>query len=736
MKKQTLLKIFGSVIGAFLVGFVGFQLQSNVDALSPGDYTCRPNGSYASPTTGPGAITSDDQSRAAQAMGWLHSMTETRTDVTSASTVSPNTEHAPSYTGAISGTFTLNGPTYPTKSDASIEILSPSSVPDNYAGIIQGKVLTTPAAFRWIIQVYKRTSGGDVQVAKQALADATTGEFTIDLSDISSPPAGGWAFGILDANAGYAEYGTKWPSPEYYDGLEVQQKLVTDAIYDWNTTKALADGTFTFPNSNTGKKLFRLVDTASGDILAEHVEKTGLIRSFEIDDQNDPAYGTALEDQSYVYDQAVALFAAIGSGDDALASSLADGLLNLQEGNGGFAFAAPQLSPMYRDSLIRTGAHAIAVDALLSYVDTYPLAVKSAAYRAAAESGLAFLDSLLSQSGETQGLYLGGYGDYTGPSNSFDPNIVITWASTEHNIDIWNTFVKAARVLGSAGQYAEKAAALSGVIKSKLYSAAEHRLFQGMRANGVDTADPLDVNSWGAMQLYSSGHYDEALLALARVDAFKFTRGDVTGYAPFYDSAGYPGAEETVWFEGSYGVALARYHIGDYQGYRDLLGTLADGQESDGSFRYATDEDVTYSITTRKSVASTAWFILATTGRSAIWNVCMYNPPAGPIEVPEVPIVTQPVIPVTPKPSIPSAGAEPEVSAGDGPQDETPVANVTPEVTPVDGSAPSDEDIPQSASDQDSKSDFSWTPIIIAGSFLAGAGLLWGLILFIRSRLR
>lgn len=744
MKKQTLVKISGSILAAFFVGLVAYQVQSNADALSPGDYTCRPDGSYASVNTGAGAITADDQTRAGLAMDWLDSMTDSRTDVTTESTIAPNTEYAPAYTGAISGTFTLNGVTYPEASDASIEILSPSSIPDSFAGTVHGKVLTTPTAFRWIIQVYKRTSGGDVQVAKQALADATTGEFTIDLSDISSPPAGGWAFGILDANAGYAEYGTKWPSPAYYDGVEVQQKLVTDSIYDWSFTRALVDGTFTFPNSNSGKKLFRLVDTATGNILAEHVEKTGLIRSFQIDDEDDPAFGTALEDQSYVYDQAVALFAAIGDGDQALADLLAKGLLNLQEKAGpyigAFVFAAPQLSPEYRDTVIRTGAHAIATDALLSYVDAYPLATNSASYRAAAEDGLAFIDTLLSTSGETEGLYRGGYGDYTGPSDSFDATVVIPWASTEHNIDIWNTFVKAARVMGSAGQYAQKAAALNSVITSKLYSADQHRLVQGMQANGVDTADPLDVNSWGSMQMYSSGHYDEALLALARVSAFEVESNGVTGYAPFYDSAGYPGAKETVWFEGSYGVALAMYHLGYYDAYRSLLGTLASGQETDGSFRYATVEDAAYSITTRKSVASTAWYVLATTGRSAIWNVCLYNPPAEPIEQPEVPIVTQPITPVPSiKPGSPEDGTRPISSGGEEVTSEEEVAEedqgTTPIGTPDATQNPSGENSPEKSGDV-AGNNFSWTPVIVAGSIIAGIGILWALIAFIRSRIR
>ena len=732
MLKRRILKVSAGMFITLAAGLGIYHIQTNVDALKANQYTCQPNGTYALATTGPAAITDDDQARSVQALAWLESMTNTKTVVTTASTLAPSMAYAPTHTGPISGTFTLTGATYPIKNDASIEITSPATVPDNYAGVIQGKVLVTPTLNRWIIQVYKRTAGGDVQVAKQALADASTGEFTIDLSDVVSPPTGKWAFGILDSTAGYAEYGTKWPSPMYYDGLEVQQKLVTDGIYDWSTTRALADNTFTFPNSNTGKKLFRLVDTASGDILAEEVEKTGLIRSFKVDDVSDPAYGTAFENQSYVYDQAVALFAAIGVDDQELADTLAEGLLHMQQASGpysgGFVFAAPQLSPTFRDTLIRTGAHAIATDALLSYIEKYPTVDDVQTYRAAAESALVFIGGALSTSGTTSGLYLGGYGDYSGPSNSFDGSVVIPWASTEHNLDIWHAFVKAARVLGNNDvNYIQKASTLNIAIVNKLYSTVENRFYQGVQPGDTDTADPLDVNSWGAMQLYSSGQYDEALLALDRLAAFKVTSGGVTGYAPFYDSAGYPGAVPSVWFEGSYGAALALYQVGDYQTYRSLLSTLADGQESDGSFRYATDEDPVYSITTRKSVASTAWFILATTGRSAIWNICQYNPPVDPIEDPETPVVAQPKPNTTQKPApVTGMGAD---SNNAIPEEAIPTEeseNVVPDEAI---SAGRDE-----PSQEESSVPFDWTPVVVIVSGIVGLGAILGAIGFIRSR--
>ena len=732
--KQTLVTILGSLVSAFIIGLVTFSAQQNAQAISANQYTCRLDGTYATVTSGPAALTSADATHSAQAMSWLTSMTKTRTLVTTDSTVTPNTEYASSYTGSIAGTFQLSGTSYPTKNNASIKVDSPTTLADTYAGVVSGKVLTTPQSGRWIIQVYKLTTSGEVQVAKQALADGTTGGFSIDLSTIASPPVGKWEFGILDANNIYAPYGTKWPSVSYYNGLEVQQKLVTDTIYDWSTTKALADNTFMFPGSNTGKKLFRLVDTATGNILAEHVVATGLIRSFQLDPR-DPSYGTAFEDQSYVYDQALALFAALGTDNQSLADMLANGLLNFQVTSGplsgGFVFSAPQLSPTYRDNQIRTGAHAIATDALLSYIKKYPNATNIVAETAAAHNALSFIDGALSSTGTTSGLYLGGYGDYSGPSNTFAPHVAIQWASTEHNIDIWNTFEKAAKVFGdTTDNYAQKAATLNQVIISKLYSPTEQRYYQGMQPSGADTADPLDVNTWGAMQMYSSGRYDQALQALNRLQPFTFTTQGVTGYAPFYDSDGYPGAVHTVWFEGSFGGALAQYHVGNYDAYRTLINQLIPGQQSDGSFQYATDQDSTYGISTRKSVASTAWYVLATTGRSAIWNICQYNPPADRIASPATP-------PSSTGGRSSSSSTKKTIVSGSENQDMTTTEITT---TPTKDTVKTTDSIPETKNDTTNnqpvtKSTFPWTPIVIAGSSVAGVGILWLIIALIRSRI-
>lgn len=606
---------------------------SQSEASAAGDtYTCQVNGTFRDPSTGPSQLTGADTTKIALANSWLTKMLQPNVDIVTTSTITPDQDYSSSYTGPTAGSFVINDRTYSTIVTSSIVVDSPSSVPDGYRGVINAHVLMTPTPGRWIIQAYKDNGGVITQVPVQALADGTTGSFSIDLTAVDNSYTGKWMLGVLDATAGYAEYGTKWPSPDQYVDLEVQELVVTDTTYLWASTPATTDGRFSFPNDQVGAKMFRLVESSSGDIIAQSFNPTGLIRSYEYQ-VGETGYGTGIQDLTYVYDQAVALFAAVSQNQSSQAKLLVEGLLKMQTTsgahNGGFVFAAPQLSPSYTNPYYRTGAHAIAVDALLSYIKAYPADADIVTYKAAAVSSLDFLQSLASSSGPTAGLYLGGYGRYSGMPETFDPSYNVTFASTEHNIDAWHALIDASVVLGNATtNYAQLASDLDASITAKLYNTSLGRLNQGINGGVPDTGDPLDVNTWGAIYMYATGKVSQAHAALAHVSVFQNTVGGITGYGPFYDSPGYPGAVANVWFEGSFGGALALYDVGDYSSYRTLLDQLTAAQEADGSFRYSKVPDLTYGIGVSKSVASTAWYILATAGRGTIWNTCMYMPPA------------------------------------------------------------------------------------------------------------
>lgn len=604
---------------------------ANKPVLAANDTICTPSGSFAKAAVGLSdepQLTADQQERSSRAMAWLESMTGTTTKTTSNSTIELDQEYDSNHTGAVSGSFTLYEDTFSELS--SIRVNSPDNLDGSYRGVVSGVVTESIASENWIIQAYKRESGVTRQIPVQTLSSSETGSFSIDLSGVSETETGEWVFGLLENKFPYAPYGTSWPDA-VYENLEVQQYVITDTAYYWSSIPARVDGTFRFDNSNIGRKLVRLVDTSvqPNRILAEYVKGTGLIRSYAYA-PGETGYGTAMEDRSFVYDQATALFAAIGTNHEALAKKLANGLLLLQttsgEHEGGFVFAAPQLSPTTTEKMYRTGAHAIATDALLAYIERYPDDPNKKQLTEAAIKALSFIESTRSSEGSTSNLYLGGYGLYSGNPQTFDPNFTITWASTEHNIDIWHTYMRASRVLGEA-KYAQMAADLNVAITTKLLTKSESRLNQGISPAGLDTADPLDVNSWGAIQVAASGNSGLAKAMLDRTALFKHERRGINGYAPFYDSPGYPGAVNTVWYEGSFGVALAYYRLGDFQSYSTLLSSLATGQEQDGSFKYATDEDTQHEIGTSKSVAGTAWYVLTTTARNTIWNTCVMQSP-------------------------------------------------------------------------------------------------------------
>lgn len=282
-------KILFGAFALLAAGTLYFFISESRPVSAVGDtHTCAQDGKFASLPSG--SLNVSDTQRSALALQWLKAQQQPSTHIAGDGSIALSQVYGKSYTGPVSGTFTIGNDDANIVSDASIEITGHSSLPDTFRGSVSGKVLTTPTAWRWIIQVYKENNGVYTQVPKQALADAVTGEFTIDLSDVTNPPAGSWAFGILDAENSYAPYGEKWPATPYYENLEVQLKLVTDGVYDWTSVPALASNSFTFDNSNTGTKLVRLVNTQTNEILAQYVPLTGLVRSYQIDADDPPLW--------------------------------------------------------------------------------------------------------------------------------------------------------------------------------------------------------------------------------------------------------------------------------------------------------------------------------------------------------------------------------------------------------------------------------------------------------------
>lgn len=432
---------------------------------------------------------------------------------------------------------------------------------------------------------------------------------------------------------------TTGAAPETYENLELRYYLVTDDEYLQSSQAARADNQWAFTaNNNSGTKLFRLVDTNTSEILAEYYEPetNGLIRSYEYLPGQD-GYGTSRVHNSYMYDQALALMVAIGAGDRPLADELLSGLAAVQVSSGPAAGAFPastdQLNSTDTDDSYYTGGNAVVLYALTRYVEAYGNSNNAVTML---QNGLRYIATVKTASGPAAGLYEGGRILNGG---SLDD---VSWHSTEHNLDLWHVFERAGRVLNDAMLTAE-ADALSERIVALLWNTSENRFNQGYN----DTERALDTTSWGSIFLAAIGEYDKAVQSVANAEAYVYDGTRATGYTPYLR----PDSIPTVWYEGTFGVALAHHVLGNQTAHTGVVNNAIYGQQANGAFPYADDADLANGRTDANSVASTAWFLLGTAYPSAIWNECRADAAAA-VDEGEAPLV-----PGAPNTGVKGAGA-------------------------------------------------------------------------------
>ena len=545
------------------------------------------------------------------------------------SVIAPSEVYAFDWTGAVSGTFNLKGVSYPVVQPCPITVTSPGGgVPDDYDGVVAGHL--TNGMTSGTILAFRQVDGAEELQSPQC-GIQPNGTFSLNLAG-ADPPAGTWNF--MAMNTGFQQQGAFWPSPATYKNLEVQSYSITDTEYLITSQPASSANTFSFPSSEPGRKMFTLYDTGRAEYIAVCVPLTGNVRSFLVT-AGQPGCGTGSVYQSFQYDQAMCLLAAIAMDEPAMAQRLVAGLLEFQtaggKNEGGFIFSGQQLSPSYGDAAYRTGSHAIGAYALLCYLDYAP-DDDSQDYQGAAVSALGWIGSQLIESGAAAGLYLGGNGTYTGAPQVFNPGAPIGWAATEHQLDIWHAYVKAAQVLGDPG-WLTLAAELETAILAHLWNGSS--FYQGYNPGGAglvpDTGNPLDCHSWGAIWALDAGRPDITgkILSSTALAPFLLTQQynghTVTGYQVQYaadPSGDYPGATATISAEGTYGTAVACQHLGNSKQSAAITAAIDPLQGSDGSYPYVTVYDPVYGLTPSKAVIGPAWAILAGTPGS-VWNLSM-----------------------------------------------------------------------------------------------------------------
>lgn len=619
---KTIKLIITFTIFSFIISPTLASTQEKVSLCTEGDI-------FQTPNVGGFALTSIHSDAAERAMDWIYSMAAPLGVNVSGGEISMSNDYRYDYLGAVEGTFSLENPSsYTVLNDTPIKVSSPVALEDNYRSEVRG-VVDPIYADTHHVRAYLFTDAEYEQSIVTPGTIGADGRWSLDLSPVPINFSGQWRFRLYDISTN-TQTGESWPQRDYLENLEIGLYSITDAEYPSLRQSAHPSGEYVFSRSFTGTKRVKLIDNKGNDdqsddmVLAISTARTGLVRSYELS-PGDAGYGTPFQQRSYVYDQALALSAAISLGQNDRAHELARGLMATQkqggESDGAFYFSTFQLAPQAGDTIFRTGAHAIALYSLLQYIQEYPSHIDINNANASAYQALDYLERMKSTTGPQTGLYLGGSGRYV--SDIYE-DYIIPWASTEHNLDTWHALKKAGIVLDP--RYLQQADDLSDAIVDILWNDDTDRFYQGYGPINPDPADALDTSSWGSMMLAGIYDFKRADSALNRISVYSFTDEEtgISGWGPYSDVAGYPGATPTVWYEGSFGVLMAYARNNRPREYATVLADLSRGQLDSGAFRYATDTDLRYEIITAPSVASTAWYILATIGRDSFWRECSF----------------------------------------------------------------------------------------------------------------
>lgn len=212
----------------------------------------------------------------------------------------------------------------------------------------------------------------------------------------------------------------------------------------------------------------------------------------------------------------------------------------------------------------------------------------------------------------------GGRGQYA--SGVLDPDYVIPWWSTEHNIDIWWCLDLAASLFDDLS-YRTAADAIQAALLSFGWDDANGIFWQGGGHGGDPTehdgSHALDTHTWGAALLQRWGNSNAARTSIDRALAECYVTDAATGLSgltTFIAEGGYPPETvKTPWYEGSFGAVVA-LRLLDVPRANRLLSELRRGQRRDGSWVYALQIDAVNDIHPWPCIIAPAWSILAEAG--------------------------------------------------------------------------------------------------------------------------
>jgi hypothetical protein len=213
----------------------------------------------------------------------------------------------------------------------------------------------------------------------------------------------------------------------------------------------------------------------------------------------------------------------------------------------------------------------------------------------------------------------------------------VTWCSTEHNIDSYFS-LHLAHYLVENESFLSAAKKIDRTLSNALWNLPQKRFMQGLN----DNYRALDTQSWGTIWLQSKDQSPYSNLSFATsfsrsISSLKFaddfflnTQVSVnhgvkaTGYGPYADNSNSFHAN-TVWSEGTLGVALAYLRIGDSVTMKKIIQDLLPLVSSSGGVLYSANltvvnnaADIFYPF---PSVAGTGWMILTCSeNQNFFWN--------------------------------------------------------------------------------------------------------------------
>jgi hypothetical protein len=201
-----------------------------------------------------------------------------------------------------------------------------------------------------------------------------------------------------------------------------------------------------------------------------------------------------------------------------------------------------------------------------------------------------------------------------------DPDYLIPWWSTEHNIDAWWAFDLAHSLYGDA-TYRSAADDIQTALLDIGWDTANGIFWQGGGHDGDpavnDGLHALDTHTWGAALFDRWGRGADADVSIERAYREYWVidfRTHLAGFSTFTPVDGYPSQTvKTVWYEGSYGAATALRRRDPLRA-NDLMVLLAKGPRADGSYLYALRNDPVNDIHPFPSVIGAAWNVLAWSG--------------------------------------------------------------------------------------------------------------------------